>query len=221
MQTSTDIRQVHLMRHGQVANPDGVLYGQLPGFGLSELGHRMAERMGQYWEGVPLRYLACSPLLRARQTLEPTASRHPDLEVVIEPKVIEAYNVFEGKVFGADNRALRDIRMLHHVWNPFRPSWGEPYKDIVARMRAAIETAREQVGPGGQGLIVAHQLPIWLARCDAEGRRLFHDPRRRECTLASVTTLRFDGDSLVGVDYNEPAADLLPKRAGRRFQVGT
>ena len=42
---------------------------------------------------------------------------------------------------------------------------------------------------GHEAVIVSHQLPIWMARCDAEGRRLFHDPRRGECRLASVTSL--------------------------------
>ena len=212
---------VHLMRHGQVHNPEGVLYGRLPGFGLSELGHEMAARLAEYWDGIPLTHLRCLPLQRARETLAPTAELFPQLDVVIDERVTEAANAFEGKVFGADNKALRDVRMIRHVLNPLRPSWGEPYREIVARMRAAMDDAAAAAGPGGQALVVSHQLPIEMARRDAEGRPLAHDPRRRRCTLVSVTSFTFRGGFVTAVDYAEPARDLLPAKRGRRFRVGT
>lgn len=216
-----DKRVVHVMRHGQVHNPEGVLYGRIEGFGLSELGHRMAAEMADYWAPFPLTHLRCSPLQRAKETLAPTAARFPDLEVVIDERVIEAANEFEGQVFGAGNKALRNPAMLRHVWNPFRPSWGEPYVEIAARMREAIADAAEAAGEGGQALVVAHQLPIWIARCDVEGIPFFHDPRKRQCTLASVTSFTFRDGAVTAVDYREPVAHLLPAKRGRRFQVGT
>ncbi|WP_130875719.1 histidine phosphatase family protein [[Pseudopropionibacterium] massiliense] len=212
---------VHLMRHGQVHNPEGVLYGRLPGFGLSELGHEMAARLADHWDGVPLTHLRCSPLQRARETLAPTAELFPQLDVVIDERVTEAANAFEGKVFGADNKALRDVRMIRYVLNPLRPSWGEPYREIAARMRAALVDASAAAGPGGQALVVSHQLPIEMVRRDAEGRPLVHDPRRRRCTLASVTSFTFCDGFVTAVDYAEPAKDLLPPKRGRRFRVGT
>lgn len=117
---------VHVMRHGQVHNPDGVLYGRLPGFGLSGLGHQMAARLAGHWDGVPLTHLRCSPLQRAQETLAPTAALFPQLEVVTDERLTEAGNLFEGKVFGPDNRALRDVRMLPHVLNPLRPAGVSP-----------------------------------------------------------------------------------------------
>lgn len=212
---------VHVMRHGQVHNPDGVLYGRLPGYGLSELGHRMAERLAEHWARVPLNHLVCSPLQRAAETLAPTAALFPELPVTIDERVTEAANLFEGKVFGADNKALRDLSMIRHVLNPFRPSWGEPYREIAARMRDAIADAARAAGPGGQALVASHQLAIEIARRDALGTRLFHDPRRRRCTLASVTSFRFRDGRLTAVDYSEPAADLLPPKKGLKFRVGT
>ncbi|RMB61139.1 histidine phosphatase family protein [Tessaracoccus antarcticus] len=216
-----ETRIVHVMRHGQVQNPDGVLYGRLDGFGLSELGHEMAALLSTRWAGVPLTHLRCSPLQRARETMAPTAALFPELEVVTDERVIEAENVFEGKVFGASNKALRDPRMLRHVLNPLRPSWGEPYVDIAARMRAAITDAAEAAGPGGQALIVSHQLPIWIARSDAEGLRFAHDPRRRRCTLASVTSFTLREGRITAIEYEEPAKDLLPSTSRRKFKVGT
>lgn len=221
METMEQPRIVHVMRHGQVHNPDGVLYGRIPGFGLSELGNEMAQLMGRYWEGQPLTHLRCSPLQRAQETLAPIAARFPELAVFDDERVIEAENAFEGMVFGSDNKALRSIRMLRHVWNPLRPSWGEPYAEIAARMHAAIADAAESAGPGGQALVVAHQLPIEIARRAAEGKLLAHDPRARRCTLCSVTSFTLRGGRVTQVDYAEPAADLLPVKRGRRFVVGT
>lgn len=218
---SQDARIVHVMRHGQVHNPEGVLYGRIEGFGLSELGHQMAREMSEFWADVPLTHLRCSPLQRARETLAPTAARFPALEITIDDRVIEAANAFEGMVFGKGNKALRDPRMLRHVLNPLKPSWGEPYVEIAARMRAAISDAADAAGEGGQALVVAHQLPIWIARCDAEGRRFAHDPRRRECTLASVTSFTLRDGRITAVAYREPVAHLLPAKKGRKFQVGT
>jgi hypothetical protein len=51
------------------------------------------------------------------------------------------------------------------------------------------------------------------ARRSAEGQRLFHDPRKRQCSLASVTSLTFNGDVIVRVKYHEPAA-ALPSGTG-------
>lgn len=180
---------VHLVRHGQVDNPTGVLYGRLPGFHLSELGRRMAIRLAEYFADASVTHLRCSPLERARETIAPLAGMRPQLDITIDERVIEAENAFEGKRFGTDNAALRDPKMLWHVRNPFRPSWGEPYVRIAARMAEAVADAAHDAGQGGQAVILSHQLPIWMARSHYEGRRLAHDPRRRECTLASVTTL--------------------------------
>lgn len=212
---------VHLVRHGQVENPEGVLYGQLPGYHLSELGRRMAIRLAEYFADTELTYLVSSPLERARETIAPLAAMRPDMSVEIDDRVIEAANVFEGKVFGKDNSALRDYKMFWHMRNPLIPSWGEPYKAIAARMDDAVRDAAAAAGEGGQALILSHQLPIWIARCNYEGRPFPHDPRKRETTLASVTTLTMSGSHVIKVDYAEPCKDLLPVKKGRKFKVGT
>lgn len=218
---TTQTATVHLMRHGQVHNPDGVLYGRLPGFGLSELGHQMAARMAEFWSDKPLSHLRVSPLQRAKETLAPTAALFPGLAVIEDERVIEADNKFQGMTFAGDNRALRNPRMFWHMRNPLTPSWGEPYTEIAARMRAAIIDAAAAAGDGGQALVVSHQLSIWTARMDAEGRPYVHDPRKRQCTLCSVTSFTVRDSLITAVNYLEPAADLLPIKTGRRWKVGT
>jgi broad specificity phosphatase PhoE len=206
----TEQTTVHLFRHGEVHNPDGILYGRRPGYHLSELGRRMAERVAEAIQDRDITHLVSSPLERAQETAAPLAARR-GLEIVTDDRVIESTNVFEGKAFGVGDGALRSPSAWRHLWNPFRPSWGEPYVDVAARMRTAVQAARD-AARGHEAVVVSHQMPIWVARLSAEGRPFFHDPRRRQCTLASLTSFHFDGDRLVRVSYSEPAGDLIPVR---------
>lgn len=203
---------VHLLRHGEVDNPQGLLYGRLPDYHLSALGREMAERAAQALAGRDVALVTSSPLERARETAAPVAQAH-SLDVGIDDNLLEATNVFEGERVGVGDGILRMPSKWRHLWNPLRPSWGEPYVELAARMRVAIEAAR-QAAAGHEAVLVSHQLPIWIARLDAEQRRFLHDPRKRQCGLASLTTLTFTGDRLIAVAYTEPAADLA-KRASK------
>jgi broad specificity phosphatase PhoE len=198
---------VHLLRHGEVHNPQKVLYGRLPGYRLSDLGQRMAGRAAEWFAVRDVVRVVSSPLERARQTAAPIGARI-GLPVGIDERLIESDNVFEGRSVGVGDGALRSPRAWWHLRNPFLPSWGEPYTQVALRMHAAAEVARE-AARGHEAVLVSHQLPIWIARLSAEHRRLWHDPRKRECSLASVTSFTYDGEKLVSVTYAEPAADLL------------
>jgi broad specificity phosphatase PhoE len=201
---------VHLVRHGEVHNPEGVLYGRRDGYHLSELGRQMADRVGDALKDRDITHLRVSPLERARETAQPLATAR-GLEPVTDERVIESTNKFEGKRFGVGDGALRKPSAWIHLWNPLRPSWGEPYKQIVARMMAAVHDARE-AAQGHEAVIVSHQLPIWVTRLAAEKRSFLHDPRKRQCTLCSVTSFHFVGDRLAQLSYSEPAGDLIPAR---------
>lgn len=202
---------VHLVRHGEVHNPGGVLYGRMPGFHLSDLGRQMARRTGAWLAERDVTHLVSSPLERAQETVEPLAeSLH--LPVTIDERVIEAGNDFEGLTVGQQPAQLLRPRYWPKLINPTKPSWGEPYVEIAARMRAAVEDARV-AALGHEAVIVSHQLPVWIARESFEGHRLWHDPRKRQCTLASVTSVTFRGAHLISIGYVEPSADLLARSA--------
>ena len=199
---------VHLLRHGEVFNPEGVLYGRLPGYRLSDLGEQMATRAAQALADRDVTLVVASPLERAQATAAPIGAVH-GLAVETDPRLIEADNVFEGHKVSVGDGVLRKPSAWRHLYNPFRPSWGEPYVEIASRMHEAIDAARA-AARGGHAVLVSHQLPIWIARLAAEDRRLWHDPRARQCTLASLTSLAYDDDTLVAVTYTEPSRDLLP-----------
>lgn len=198
---------VHLLRHGEVYNPEGVLYGRLPGYVLSDLGHEMAQRAADALSDRDLSHVISSPMERAQQTAAPMAASH-GLAIDTEPLIIEADNVFEGQRVSVGDGVLKQPRTWRHLWNPLRPSWGEPYDEVAARMGAAVDIARERAR-GHEAVLVSHQLPIWVARLAAEKRRLWHDPRSRQCSLASLTSMTFDDDTLVAITYTEPSRDLL------------
>lgn len=207
---------VHLLRHGEVHNPTGVLYGRLEGFGLSERGRAMAERVADHLAGTgphgadraDVVHVVASSLQRAQETATPIAAAF-DLPITTDDRVIEAENRFEGLTFGVGDGSLRRPSHWRYLVNPFRPSWGEPYTQQVARVLAAVADAR-RAAAGHEAVIVSHQLPIWVTRQALEGKRLWHDPRRRQCNLASLTSLHYRGEELERIVYSEPAADLLP-----------
>ena len=203
---------VHVLRHGEVHNPSGVLYGRLPGYHLSDLGREMAERIAEHLKESDVTHVVSSPLERAQETAAPSAAML-GLEVATDDRLVEAANVFEGKTFGVGDGSLRKPKHWVHLRNPLRPSWGEPYVEIAERMLAAIHTARD-AARGHEALCVSHQLPIWTARSFATGRRLWHDPRKRQCALASLTSLVFDDAELVQLRYSEPAGTSDPTQTG-------
>lgn len=204
----SDRTVVHLLRHGEVHNPTGVLYGRLADFHLTELGREMAETVSAHLADHDVTTVVASSLDRAQETAAPIASAH-GLSITTDDRVIEAGNYFEGKTFGVGDGSLRYPRHWAKLVNPFKPSWGEPYEEIADRMLAAIADARSSA-QGHEAVIVSHQLPVWTVRCRLEGRRLWHDPRKRECSLASLTSLTFLGAGLESIAYSEPAAALLP-----------
>jgi len=202
---------VHVARHGEVENPEKILYGRQLGWRLSIRGQQMAETLGEWSKSINLGALHVSPLQRAQETAAPIARAH-GIDITTDERLIEAANVFEGKSFELGSGVLKHPSSWRHLYNPWKPSWGEPYEEQINRMLAAIFAAREAAN-GKDAIVVSHQLPIWILRSAIEGRSLLHDPRKRICTLASVTSVHFDDEGVIsGLSYSEPAGHLLPEK---------
>ncbi len=203
---------VHLIRHGEVHNPTGVLYGRIAGFRLSAAGERQALTVAEHLRDHDITHVVASPLERAQQTATPIAASHR-LDLATDDRLIESANVFEGQKVSVGDGALRSVRNWPHLRNPFTPSWGEPYMTIAHRMLAAVHRARASA-EGHEAVCVSHQLPVWTIRRYLEGKRLWHDPSRRECSLASLTSLHFEDERLVAIRYTEPVGASDPKKTG-------
>ena len=199
---------VHLVRHGEVFNPDGILYGRLPGYHLSELGREMADTVAESLRERDITHVVASPLDRAQETALPIGAAL-GLGVSADPRLIEADNYFQGMKFGVGDGSLRHPKHWVRLRNPFTPSWGEPYQQQATRVLAALADARD-AAEGHEAVAVSHQSPIWITRRFVEGLHLWHDPRNRQCSLASITSFTYAGPEIVAVAYSEPARALLP-----------
>ena len=198
---------VHLVRHGEVDNPGGVLYGRLPNFTLTSSGRKMAELAAQTLKagGIKLSKLVVSPLQRTRESAEPFEVAFK-AKPVIDERIIEPYNFFEGKQVNLKSIALRP-GLLFHFRNPLRPSWGEPYFSVVARMSEAMKEHAESV-KDGHVVFVTHQLPIWPTHLSLAKLPLAHNPANRRCALSSITTFEYSDGKFREVEYLDPAAKI-------------
>ena len=203
---------VHVLRHGEVFNPGKILYGRLPDFHLSELGAQMAKAGAQALTDRDVTHVVASPLERAQETAQPFAEQF-GLDITADTRLIESANFFEGKQVSVGDGSLRNPRNWWVLRDPITPSWGEPYLVIAQRMFAAVQAARV-AAEGHEAVCVSHQLPIWTLRRYVEKKRLWHDPRKRQCGLASLTSFHFEGAKVVGIDYSEPAAHLVALSPG-------
>lgn len=207
----TMAQTIHFVRHGEVHNPEKILYGLQPGWRLSDRGNEMAAVIGEWSAKLDLGAIHSSPLQRAQETVAPIIAKHK-LSLTTDKNLIEASNIFEGKKFELGSGVLRHPSSWRYLYNPWKPSWGEPYDQLISRMLKGLFAARDSAG-GKDAICVSHQLPIWILRSAVEGRRLLHDPRKRECTLASVTSFELDNEGMISsVSYSEPAKHLLPKK---------
>ena len=197
---------LHFVRHGEVHNPERILYGRLENFGLSERGHDMAKRVADTLQVRPIVKVISSPLQRAQESAKPIAEAL-GLGLDIDERLIEAENVFEGSRLNVQN-IVKNPATWAHFRNPWRPSWGEPYRAIADRMMAAAEAALESVEEG-EVVLVSHQLPIWMLHKWIAGIPLPHIPASRRCTLSSVTSVRKVGERWKEESYREPASHLL------------
>ena len=198
--------RLHLVRHGEVFNPDHILYGRLEGFHLSELGHRMAAAAAESMAERPITALYASPLLRAQESAQPWATAF-ELPIVTEDRIIEPTNKFEG-TRGVNARMMANPKYWGWIYNPSLPSWGEPFAEIATRVVAAMDDAWQK-SDGGEVVMVSHQSPIWMATRRINGLRLPHDPRKRRCNLSSITSFERRDGTWVEVGYQDPAQDLL------------
>jgi broad specificity phosphatase PhoE len=216
--SATTKTTVHVLRHGEVYNPTKILYGRLPDFHLSELGKQMAKADAEALAQNDITHVVASPLERAQETAEPMAAQF-GLEIATDTRLIESANFFEGKNVSVGDGSFRNPRNWWVLRDPVTPSWGEAYLVIAQRMFAALQAARV-AAEGHEAVCVSHQLPIWTLRRYVEKKRLWHDPRRRQCGLASLTSFRFEDARVVGIDYAEPAAHLVALSPGARTAKG-
>lgn len=162
---------VHLVRHGEVANPNHVVYADLEGFNLSPLGVRQVHSAASHLAQRPIEGVFTSPLARARQTATAIA-RHHHLEPIVVDDLVETrqYPGWTGHRWadlsahfpGQVERYLEDASTLDDV--------AETLDDVADRVtRVVVDTARSGLH---EFAIVGHQDPLQAGRLRLTGRHL-------------------------------------------------
>jgi broad specificity phosphatase PhoE len=195
---------IHLVRHGEVENPKGVIYGRLPGYNLSERGQKQAEEAGRYLSERAVGAIWASPLERAQETAAAIGAFHPSLEIVTDHRLIESETTLEGvgKTLWA---FIRSPRHWWHLRDPWTPSWGESFEQIRTRMVDAIADA-VAAARGRELVVVSHQTPVLVARLALTRRRMPPWLARLPCQTGSVTTIVLEDGRAIGGDYFVPSS---------------
>jgi broad specificity phosphatase PhoE len=200
--------RIHLVRHGEVHNPDQILYGRLPRFGLNDAGRRQAQTAARWLNGRPLVALFSSPMLRARQTALVVVDHNPDLRLRISSWLNEVHTRYQGRP-GAELDARGG-----DVYTGSGEGYEQP-EDIVARvkkfsMRVRKRYAGRHVAAVTHGDIVTFTV-LWALGFDLSPKNKI---RLRQAGYpvaypghASVTTLTYhtpDPGERPRIDYHQP-----------------
>lgn len=146
--TTSQPTQITFVRHGQVYNPERIVYGRLPGFPLSELGKRQAQAAAEALRDTPIAAVFSSPLLRAQQTAQILLEKRPDVPLYTSGLINEVYFFSEGQPLMA---------MVSRNWDLYSdvdPAYEQP-ADIIARAREFLAQVRRDY-TGQHVIAVSH-----------------------------------------------------------------
>ncbi len=201
-------RSVYLVRHGEVANPNHVVYADLPGFNLSPLGVRQAHAAGRHLATLAIDVVVTSPLARAVQTATAIARHHhlvPRLDAALGET--RQYPAWTGQRW-EDLDGLFPGQLEAYLEDPTRcEGTAETVEEVAGRMAAAIERTSAGVG---HLVVVGHQDPLQAARLTLTGRPL-SELLASPPAHASVVTLVDDGGGWV--ERSAWVAELDPPTA--------
>jgi len=203
--------RLYLVRHCDVANPHGVLYGYLPGFGLSAKGLSQAESLGQRLGGQPVRVIRTSPLERARQTTSIIARHLDNPEVVVDDDLVEArFGLYLQGIRYAEVPWRRPLWWVHMVY-PGLLRRDERVGAMAGRVERSLERLLESVGDG-TGVCVSHGDPIqafWITYLHRHPWALHH----LQCAKGGLLALDYESGKLVKVTYVPPQVAAAPPAA--------
>ncbi len=177
--------QTFLVRHGEVLNPDRVVYADLAGYPLSDRGRSQAAEAASLLP--PRSKIVTSPLQRAVETAGIIAV---ELDATME--VDQALTEWRFATRWAGNRweALDDAfpeELDAYLDHPDRLPFGDESLDALAE-RVVGAILRHRDAADGPLVIVSHQDPIQAGRLSLTGRPLI-DLHQDKPAHGSIVTL--------------------------------
>lgn len=197
------LARLHLVRHGEVHNPGGVVYSDLPDFPLSATGRRQAAAAAHHLAASTAAVLVSSPLDRARETAAPIAARL-ELPVAIHPGLTEWG--LSLRWAGARWEDLDDVfpgELAAYADNPAALAFSPESLAALADRAEAVVTALGMAHPGATAIVVSHQDPIQALRLRLRGLE-FDDFHHDKPEHASVITLERATTSWTEVEHWAP-----------------
>ena len=197
--------RVLLMRHADVENPQGVIYGHLPGFRLSELGRAQAAAVGRSLRDRGIRRIVHSPLDRARETAEIVNAQLPSPAPLIPESELREAEF--GRYLQGVKRwqiPVRRPRFFVHKLRRGALAGDESIETLGRRVLDVVHrVAREH--PDEVSLLVSHADPLqatWilLDKRPQTEREMYH----RQVEKAAILDLEMQGDRVVSTRYIPP-----------------
>jgi broad specificity phosphatase PhoE len=198
---------IYLLRHGEVYNPDNILYGRMPNFYLSDNGRKQAQAAAEYLRDKPLEAIYASPMERAQETAQFVAKPH-GLSVVTDERINESHTPFDGTPHSELEKTAWDIY-----------TGNQPPYELLADMRQrALDFVQEKRAQhaGGSFAMVSHgdvvvTLFMWVMGKDpndaGRGQLEALGLAEQYPATASISTLVFandDVDAVPSYHYHRP-----------------
>ncbi len=192
--------RLYLVRHCDVRNPEGVLYGHLPDFPLSEKGVKQAHNLGKFFADKPVKVIYASPLERAQETAKIIQSYLKNVPIITTDELVEAkFGHYLQGVKPKDVPRKRPLWFVHKAW-PGLLRRDESVKAMAARVRAPLTRLLRDY-PGEGGICVSHGDPIQAFWTRLDGGRRF---LRLDCAKGGMLELDYSGSKLVSKLYRAP-----------------
>ncbi|MBV8300645.1 MAG: histidine phosphatase family protein [Candidatus Dormibacteraeota bacterium] len=195
--------RLYLVRHCDVHNPQGVLYGHLPHFKLSSKGEDQAHALGRFFASTAVRRIYTSPLERAAQTAAIIASYVTNADIVTTDDLVEArFGRYLQGVRPRDVPWRRPLWFLHMAW-PGLLRRDESVATMAERVERPLRALLDDF-PGEGGICVSHGDPIQAFWIRAENRPAYA-LHRLQCAKGGRLDLDYAGGALKRITYEPPS----------------